>query len=60
MRRYPLLPLLLPRPQYHRRLARPEPELHHPLVPDRHEVEPRFQLPSAGVAQAEDAAPVKS
>ena len=39
-----------------RRLARLEPELHHHRAPDRDPIQPRFQLPGAGVVQAQDAA----
>ena len=38
--------------------AGPEPELHHHLAPDRDEIEPRFQFPSAGVVQSQNPAPV--
>ena len=41
--------LLLPRPQRHRRLAGLEPELHQPLAPDGHEVEPWLQFLGAGL-----------
>jgi hypothetical protein len=40
MRRYPFLPLLLPRPQRHRHFAGLEPEPHHPLAPDGHATAP--------------------